>query len=71
MPTLYPNSSRFLQERGLIRMSGEDGKPVVRFKHALTREATYNAILNTRRIEIHREVAFVLRDLYPQRDSSK
>lgn len=57
-----------LQERGLIRMSGEGGKPVVRFKHALTREATYNAILNTRRIEIHRDVAFVLRELYPERD---
>lgn len=57
-----------LEARGLLRISTEREKPVVRFKHALTREATYNTILQARRAELHRAAAETLAALYAQPD---
>lgn len=57
-----------LEARGLVRLSSEAGRPVLRFKHALTREATYQSILHARRARLHRDVAGTLETLYPDRD---
>jgi tetratricopeptide (TPR) repeat protein len=57
-----------LETRGLLRVTVEHPRPVVRFKHALTREATYNSMLHARRAELHRAAAETLSDLYPQPD---
>lgn len=57
-----------LETRGLVRVTLEREKPTVRFKHALTREATYNTILQARRAELHRAAAQTLFVLYPQPD---
>lgn len=57
-----------LETRGLVRVTLERDRPVVRFKHALTREATYNTILQARRAELHRAAAQTLSALYPQPD---
>lgn len=67
MPTLTQDLS-VLEARGLVRVTTERTKPIVRFKHALTREATYNSILQTRRIELHRAAAETLTELYAQPD---
>jgi tetratricopeptide (TPR) repeat protein len=57
-----------LEARGLLRVTLEQAKPIVRFKHALTREATYNSILQARRSELHRAAAETLSAVYPQPD---
>jgi tetratricopeptide (TPR) repeat protein len=57
-----------LETRGLVRVTTDESKPVVRFKHALTREATYNSILQSRRAELHCVVARVLAETHPQLD---
>ncbi|HZQ08736.1 MAG TPA: tetratricopeptide repeat protein, partial [Anaerolineae bacterium] len=67
MPTLKQDLI-LLETRGLLRVTLENEKPVVRFKHALTREATYNSILQTRRAELHHTVAQTLSQIYPQPD---
>ncbi|HZQ09368.1 MAG TPA: tetratricopeptide repeat protein [Anaerolineae bacterium] len=67
MPTLTQDLI-LLETRGLVRVTLENEKPIVRFKHALTREATYNSILQARRIELHRSVAQTLNQIYPQPD---
>lgn len=67
MPILSEALS-LLEVRGLVRVGFERARPVVRFKHALTREATYNTILQTRRAELHRAAAQTLTALYPQPD---
>src|SRR5262245_28814500 len=67
MPTLAQDLS-LLETRGLIRRAPEFAGPVFRFKHALTREATYNTILQTRRAELHRAAAQALSALYAQPD---
>lgn len=64
LSTLLPT----LETRGLLRVTLERDKPVVRFKHALTREATYNTILQARRAELHRAAAQTLANLNPQPD---
>src|SRR5689334_18616039 len=55
-----------LESRGLVRLSLESEKPVVRFKHALTREATYNSMLQARRAELHRAAAQTLSARNPE-----
>jgi tetratricopeptide (TPR) repeat protein len=67
MPTLSQDLA-LLETRGLVRVTLERAKPIVRFKHALTRQATYNSILQTRRIELHRAAAETLTALHPQPD---
>lgn len=67
MPTLSQDLI-LLEARGLVRVTMERATPIVRFKHALTREATYNSMLQTRRIELHRAAAETLTELYPQPD---
>lgn len=57
-----------LEARGLVRVTLENEKPIVRFKHALTREATYNSILQARRGELHRAVAQTLSRLSTEPD---
>lgn len=57
-----------LENRGLVRTTLERATPIVRFKHALTREATYNSMLQVRRAELHRAAAQTLTALYPQPD---
>lgn len=57
-----------LETRGLVRVTTDQAKPVVRFKHALTREATYNSILQSRRTELHCVVARVLAEAHQQLD---
>lgn len=57
-----------LKTRGLVRAALERGKPFVRFKHALTYQATYNSILQSRRVELHRAAAQTLMELYPAPD---
>lgn len=57
-----------LAARGLVRVTLERETPIVRFKHALTREATYNSMLQVRRAELHRAAAQTLTALYPQPD---
>ncbi|MDL1896093.1 tetratricopeptide repeat protein [Anaerolineae bacterium CFX7] len=52
-----------LETRGLVRVTLERAKPIVRFKHALTREATFNSILHSRRVELHRAAAQTLMEL--------
>ncbi len=59
-----------LEERGLVQVSGEGRARTLRFKHALTREASYNSILTTRRAELHRNVAGIIQELYPERDAT-
>jgi predicted ATPase len=67
MPNLSQDLA-LLENRGLVRVTRERAKPVVRFKHALIREATYNSMLQTRRAELHRAAAQTLAALYPQPD---
>ncbi len=57
-----------LEERGLVRLSGEGPDLTVSFKHTLIREASYDSILHTRRAELHLRVARVIESLYPERD---
>ncbi len=57
-----------LERRGLVRVTTVEAKPVVRFKHALTREATYNSILQSRRAELHCVVARALAETHAQLD---
>lgn len=57
-----------LETRGLLRVTMDPPHPIVRFKHALTREATYNSILQARRAELHRAAAETLTAFYPQPD---
>ena len=57
-----------LETRGLMRVTTDRDKPVVRFKHALTREATYNSILQSRRNELHCAVAQTLLQFHQQLD---
>jgi tetratricopeptide (TPR) repeat protein len=57
-----------LEERGLVRVSGDGLTRLIRFKHALILEATYHSILGPRRAELHRDVAEVIQILFPQRD---
>lgn len=67
MPHLSQHLS-LLENRGLVRVTLERETPIVRFKHALTREATYNSMLQARRAELHRAAAQTLTALYPQPD---
>jgi tetratricopeptide (TPR) repeat protein len=57
-----------LESRGLVRLTLESEKPIVRFKHALTREATYNSMLQARRAELHRAAAQTLSARNPDPD---
>lgn len=57
-----------LENRGLVRVALERGTSQVRFKHALTRQASYNSMLQVRRAELHRAAAETLTALYPQPD---
>ncbi len=57
-----------LEARGLMRVTTDGENPVVRFKHALTREATYNSILQSRRNELHCAVAQTLLQFHQQLD---
>ncbi len=57
-----------LEARGLMRVTTDRDKPIVRFKHALTREATYNSILQSRRNELHCAVAQTLLQFHQQLD---
>lgn len=57
-----------LETRGLVRVTTDASQSVVRFKHALTREATYNSILQSRRAELHCVVAQVLTQFHQQLD---
>lgn len=54
---------QLLQTRGLVRVTTERGSATIRFKHALTREATYNSMLQTRRAAFHRAAARTLTKL--------
>ncbi len=67
MSTLTQDLS-LLEARGLLRVTVEGDTALVRFKHALTREATYNSILQARRSELHRASAETLAGLYPHPD---
>lgn len=70
-PALAPEFEQALAQleaRDLIRLTSEGGRAVVQFKHVLTRDATYESILHTHRMELHRQVAQTLETLYPQRD---
>ena len=67
MPTLLQDLA-LLETRGLVRTTREREKPIVRFKHALTREATYNSMLQARRAELHRAAAETLTALHRQPD---
>lgn len=57
-----------LETRGLVRVLTDQIKPTVRVKHALIREAIYNSILQSRRMELHYVTAQTLTALYPQPD---
>ncbi|MBI4674379.1 MAG: tetratricopeptide repeat protein [Chloroflexi bacterium] len=57
-----------LETRGLLRVTMEQSKPIVRFKHALTRQATYSSILQTRRSQLHCAVAQTLTQFHKQPD---
>lgn len=57
-----------LETRGLVRVTTDANQSVVRFKHALTRQATYNSILQSRRAELHCVVAQVLRQSHQPLD---
>jgi class 3 adenylate cyclase/tetratricopeptide (TPR) repeat protein len=48
--------------RVLLRQSGRAGE-VVRFRHALMREAAIEGVLESRRVELHRRLAELLREL--------
>ncbi len=65
---LLSQDLNLLEARGLVRVATEREKPFIRFKHALTREATYNTILQSRRAELHRAAAQTLAALYAQPD---
>lgn len=67
MPTLASQLA-FLDSRGFVRIASERDKPLVRFKHALVREATYQSMLQSRRAELHRAAAETLSALYKQPD---
>lgn len=70
-PALAPELEQALAQleaRDLIRLTSEDGRAIVQFKHVLTREATYQSILHTQRTALHRQVAQTLETLYPQRE---
>lgn len=67
MPKLS-NELALLEARGLIRLTRDGSRTMVRFKHALTREATYNSILQARRAELHRAAAETLEKLYHKPD---
>ncbi len=58
-----------LEERGLVRVFGEDMNRILRFGHALIREASYSTILTSRRAELHRDVAESIQELFPDRDA--
>ena len=53
-----------LLRRELIRERGESD---YLFKHAVTREVAYRSLLNTRRRRLHRLVAEVIEELFPDR----
>lgn len=57
-----------LEARGLMRVTMDQSRPVVRFKHALTRQATYNSILQARRSELHCAVAHTLTQFHKHPD---
>ncbi|MGB8646963.1 MAG: tetratricopeptide repeat protein [Anaerolineae bacterium] len=57
-----------LEARGLVRVVGEGPDRIIRFKHALVREAGYDSILNAQRAQLHRRVADAIQSLYPERD---
>lgn len=67
MPNLFQDLA-LLESRGLVRTTLEREQPIVRFKHALTREATYNSMLHARRAELHRAAAQTLAELHAQPD---
>jgi class 3 adenylate cyclase len=47
-----------LVDRGMLRWgTGASGLPELRFGHALVREVTYDSLLRTRRVDIHRAAA--------------
>jgi class 3 adenylate cyclase/tetratricopeptide (TPR) repeat protein len=53
--------SELLYERGIYPQS------TYIFKHALTQEVLYSGLLLKRKRELHRAIAFAIRDLYPEK----
>ncbi len=53
-----------LRAAGLIQRTGLGKEPTYRFKHALTRDVTYDSLLERQRTERHAVVAAAIEELY-------
>jgi tetratricopeptide (TPR) repeat protein len=57
---------RSLVDAQLLYVSGTESDAVYRFKHALIRDAAYEALLKSRRKELHRLVARTINERFPE-----
>jgi class 3 adenylate cyclase/tetratricopeptide (TPR) repeat protein len=55
-----------LEQAGLLYRRGEPPEAVYSFKHALVQDAAYESLLKSRRQVLHRRIAEILRDRFPQ-----
>jgi class 3 adenylate cyclase len=53
-----------LEKAGLLQQTGSTADPIYSFKHSLLRDAAYESLLKSRRRELHRRTATLLRERF-------